>query len=90
MSQSDYIFVDTQFESELTRLQQLEKAHDRLSQGQILATGITTGWQCLEIGVGAGSIMRWMSKRGKQLRQTLKPTANVPKILLLGLYISLR
>ena len=61
VSRSDYIFIDTQFESELNRLQQLEKIHDYLSQRQILATGITTGWQCLEIGAGAGSIMRWMS-----------------------------
>ena len=62
MSQSDYIFTDTQFESELTRLQELEKIYDPASRRQILATGITTGWQCLEIGAGAGSMMRWMSE----------------------------
>ena len=62
MSQSNYIFTDTQFRSELTRLQELEKVGDRLSRRQILATGITTGWQCLEIGAGAGSMMRWMSE----------------------------
>ena len=62
MPQSNYIFTDTQFRSELTRLQELEKVCDRRSSRQILATGITTGWQCLEIGAGAGSMMRWMSE----------------------------
>ena len=62
MSQSDYIFTDTQFRSELTRLQKLEEVYDPASRRQILLTGITTGWQCLEIGTGAGSMMRWMSE----------------------------
>ena len=62
MSQSDYIFTDTQFRSELTRLQKLEEVYDPASRRQISATGITTGWQCLEIGTGAGSMMRWMSE----------------------------
>ncbi|MEY2833217.1 MAG: hypothetical protein RLZZ574_2476, partial [Cyanobacteriota bacterium] len=47
---SEYIFANTQFESELTRLQMIEKIFDPASRRQILATGITTGWQCLEIG----------------------------------------
>ncbi|MEL6495778.1 MAG: class I SAM-dependent methyltransferase [Cyanobacteria bacterium J06623_7] len=62
MAQSNYIFSQTQFQSELTRLQRLEKVYDSISQQQIIATGITTGWQCLEIGAGAGSVMRWMSE----------------------------
>lgn len=59
---SEYIFANTQFESELTRLQTIERIFDPASRRQILATGITTGWQCLEIGAGAGSIMRWMAE----------------------------
>lgn len=63
MTKSDYIFADTQLQSELTRLQALETVCDPLSQRLLEATGITTNWHCLEIGAGAGSIMRWMSNK---------------------------
>jgi 2-polyprenyl-3-methyl-5-hydroxy-6-metoxy-1,4-benzoquinol methylase len=59
---SEYIFANTQFESELTRLQMIERIFDSASRRRILATGITSGWQCLEIGAGAGSMMRWLSE----------------------------
>lgn len=62
MTESPYIFTDTQFESELTRLQLLEKILDPASHRLILATGLTKGWHCLEVGAGAGSIMNWMSE----------------------------
>ncbi len=62
MTESKYIFTDTQFDSELRRLQILEQVSDPASRRRILGTGITTGWQCLEVGAGAGSIMKWMSK----------------------------
>ncbi len=62
MTESSYIFTDTQFESELRRLQLLEKILDPASHRLILATGLTKGWHCLEVGAGAGSIMNWMSK----------------------------
>jgi 2-polyprenyl-3-methyl-5-hydroxy-6-metoxy-1,4-benzoquinol methylase len=59
---SEYIFANTLFESELTRLQMIEKIFDPASRRQILATGISKGWQCLEIGAGAGSMMRWLAE----------------------------
>lgn len=62
MTEPGYIFTDTQFKSELTRLQLLEQIFDPASHRQILATGLTQGWHCLEIGAGAGSIMNWMSQ----------------------------
>ncbi|MGL5795642.1 MAG: SAM-dependent methyltransferase, partial [Waterburya sp.] len=61
MAESKYIFTDTQFTSELERLQLIEKISDTASRQLMLATGLTTGWQCLEVGAGAGSIMKWMS-----------------------------
>lgn len=62
MEEYKYIFTDTQFVSELERLKVLEKVSDPTSRRRILATGLTTGWQCLEVGAGAGSIMKWMSE----------------------------
>jgi hypothetical protein len=41
MTESAYIFTDTQFESELARLQVLERVYDPASRRRILATGIT-------------------------------------------------
>jgi precorrin-6B methylase 2 len=63
MAESKYIFTDTQFTSELERLQLIEKISDPASRQIMLATGLTTGWQCLEVGAGAGSIMKWMSSK---------------------------
>ncbi|BAZ44662.1 putative methyltransferase [Chondrocystis sp. NIES-4102] len=61
MVESEYIFTDTQFTSELARLKILEKISDPTSHKRISATGIDVGWQCLEIGAGAGSITYWLS-----------------------------
>ena len=60
---AEYIFTDAGFDSELKRLQLLEKVSDPTSQRQMLATGLTTGWKCLEVGAGAGSMMRWLSEK---------------------------
>ncbi len=62
MLESKYIFVDTQHSKELERLQTIERVFDPASRRRILATGLTTGWRCLEVGAGAGSIMRWMAE----------------------------
>lgn len=61
MVESEYIFTDTQFTSELERLKILEKISDTTTRKRILATGIDIGWQCLEVGSGAGSIAYWLS-----------------------------
>ncbi|MBW4457830.1 MAG: class I SAM-dependent methyltransferase [Nostoc indistinguendum CM1-VF10] len=62
MSESKYIFADSQHSQEIERLQTLETVFDSASRKQILATGITQGWRCLEVGAGAGSIIRWMAE----------------------------
>lgn len=69
MLEAKYVFANTQHSQELKRLQAIEEVFDPASQRHILATGLTTGWHCLEVGVGAGSIMRWLAEvvgeRGK-------------------------
>ncbi len=59
---SDYIFTDTQHTSELERLQAIEQVFDPATRRRLQATGVTTGWQCLEVGAGAGSITRWLAE----------------------------
>lgn len=76
MSESTYIFANSQYLKEiapnkveltetelkeLARLQAIERVFDPASRRRIQATGISSNWRCLEVGVGAGSIARWMA-----------------------------
>lgn len=63
MSQSDYVFTSAEDQLELTRLQAIEREFDPASRRRLYATGLTTGWRCLEVGPGAGSLMQWMGER---------------------------
>jgi hypothetical protein len=38
----------------------IEEALDATTISHLQSTGIDAGWRCLEIGPGAGSIMKWM------------------------------
>lgn len=61
VTDSSYVFAKSQDSPELKRLQTIEKVFDPATRKRLLATGLTTGWRCLEVGAGAGSIMRWMA-----------------------------
>lgn len=63
MVKADYVFHAVEAPHELERLQMLERIFDPGTQRRLLATGLTTGWHCLEVGAGAGSIVRWMEQR---------------------------
>lgn len=60
---NDYIFTNNDTGTELARLQMIEAALDQITISILEQTGIQTGWNCLELGPGAGSIMRWMGQR---------------------------
>lgn len=62
MSDCKYIFADTHYSKEFERLLVIEEVFDPASRRRILATGLTTGWRCLEVGAGAGSITHWMAE----------------------------
>lgn len=59
----DYVFQNTKDETERRRLQAIEAIFDPSSQRRILAAGIKPGSVCLEVGAGAGSLMRWMAEQ---------------------------
>ncbi|NJP11448.1 MAG: methyltransferase domain-containing protein [Leptolyngbyaceae cyanobacterium RU_5_1] len=61
MPELKYIFNDSEHSRELERLRAIEEVFDPASRKRLLAAGLSTGWQCLEVGAGAGSIMRWMA-----------------------------
>jgi SAM-dependent methyltransferase len=57
---NEYIFKRNQQEQELLRLRLIEEALDPATIMHLQATGIRKGWRCLEVGAGAGSVMKWM------------------------------
>jgi tRNA A58 N-methylase Trm61 len=83
----DYVFQNTKDDSERRRLQAIEAIFDPSSRRRIVAAGIKPGAVCLEVGAGAGSLMRWMAQQvGPSGRVTAvdinprfltKPPANV-------------
>lgn len=58
-----YIFENKSEEREYRRLQLVEAANDTTTIGLLEKTGIQAGWHCLELGAGAGSILRWLGNR---------------------------
>jgi SAM-dependent methyltransferase len=62
MTTSTYVFDQT-WQKELGRLRSLEALFDPSSQRHLAARGVGPGWQCLEVGAGAGSIARWLADR---------------------------
>ncbi len=59
---SDYI-IDAAAERELARLRLLEDWADPGSIRCLDAVGVGTGWHCLEVGAGAGSMAAWLAGR---------------------------
>ncbi|HTN80685.1 MAG TPA: methyltransferase domain-containing protein [Acidimicrobiales bacterium] len=62
MSESEYLLTNVDPET-VERFQGLEHAFDPLTTDHLARTGVTSGWRCLEIGTGGGSIARWMAAR---------------------------
>lgn len=57
-----YLF-DHAWESELPRLRLLEDIFDPGTFRHLEALGVGPGWRCLEVGAGAGSVVRWLCDR---------------------------
>ena len=60
---SNYIFEKQSEAHEFRRLQLLEVANDPMTISMLKETEIQVGWKCLELGAGAGSILRWLGER---------------------------
>jgi len=59
---SDYQ-LDNAWEHARARLATLELIHDPATVRRLETIGVGTGWQCLEVGAGGGSITRWLCDR---------------------------
>jgi ubiquinone/menaquinone biosynthesis C-methylase UbiE len=59
----NYIFDNAAVDPSAQRFNSLEALHDERSIRYLERTGIGTGWHCLEVGGGAGSIANWLADR---------------------------
>lgn len=55
--------LEHDWEQEPHRLQLLENHADPTTIRRLEASGVTTGWRCLEVGAGRGSIACWLSRQ---------------------------
>ena len=58
-----YFAADTEAGDELARLRLIEAECDRQTFRYLDGIGVDEGWRCLEVGAGAGSVVRWLSER---------------------------
>jgi 2-polyprenyl-3-methyl-5-hydroxy-6-metoxy-1,4-benzoquinol methylase len=63
MGEQQYILSQTIDTFERERLSLLEQTADPLSQRRLAGLGIQSGWRCLEVGAGHGSIVRWLAEQ---------------------------
>lgn len=63
MSEHQYGFSTVPDEVERERLQEQEHEIDQVTIRHLEAIGVSKGWNCLEVGAGAGSIAQWLSSR---------------------------
>jgi SAM-dependent methyltransferase len=62
MAESNYGF-DKSWSQEQRRLALIEQCYDPLTTARLDRLGVATGWRCLEVGAGNGSIYRWLCNR---------------------------
>ena len=59
----EYVFQKNIDQNELKRLQAIEAIFDPATRRRVVSAGIKPGDSCLEVGAGAGSVMRWMAEQ---------------------------
>jgi SAM-dependent methyltransferase len=59
---AEYVLDNTAAEAE-RRFASLESCYDPVTIRQLEEIGVSTGWRCLEVGGGGGSIARWLADR---------------------------
>jgi len=77
MSERPYVFDGTHHDAELERLRALEVVFDPATRDCLRATGLASGWRCLEVGAGAGSIARWLGETVGEKGNVLAVDVNV-------------
>ena len=63
MANTEYVFDNNTESAELERLQLIELTHDPVTVNLLNQINIQPGFNCLEIGAGAGSIAYWLADK---------------------------
>ena len=63
MQRDQYFAANSPADLEEQRLRALEELCDSTSTRRLEALGVKSGWTCLEVGAGGGSITRWLADR---------------------------
>jgi len=63
MNAATRYLLDNANEKADARMQVLARLYDAPTQLALARTGVTTGWHCLEVGGGGGSVARWLAQR---------------------------
>ena len=63
MGEHQYVLSQTADTFERERLSLVEQVADPFSQRRLVALGIQSGWRCLEVRAGHGSIVRWLADK---------------------------
>jgi len=61
MGERQYFASDEKYEVELNRLRLLEGVFDPTTIRHLEMIRVSEGWNCLEVGAGAGSVAQWLS-----------------------------
>jgi SAM-dependent methyltransferase len=56
----------------------LAAAYDPTTLARLESTGVGTGWRCLEVGAGGGSVARWLAGRGASVLATDVKPEHIP------------
>lgn len=62
----DYVY-DQGFAEERARIAGMEALWDPGSRALLDELGLGSGWKCLEVGAGGGSLVEWMAQRGARV-----------------------
>ncbi|GAA2786807.1 class I SAM-dependent methyltransferase [Crossiella cryophila] len=57
------VFSDNRSEHALDQHRCLSEAYDPITRSRLAAAGVGSGWRCLEVGAGNGSIAAWLAER---------------------------
>ena len=62
MADDEYLF-DNRAEQAGDRFDALAAMFDPISRARLERVGVTSGWRCLDVGAGGGSVSRWLADR---------------------------
>src|SRR3954465_6516017 len=77
----DYVFATPDTARERQRLLAVQEEFDAATFARLERLGVGHDWACLEVGCGAGSVLRWLAEHaGQALGLDLDPrlTGDVP------------